>query len=144
MGTGQIQSASMLVPYPDTAYRAHGNYGIQYSLKLPLYKNTRSDQKVSVLVQTPIKEDQLSQSGLRFFTRLGRQVLFWGTVRIRYKDNQGQPKTEFVHLVQTRGEPGKPLALLKNKPGDRSLVEVDFLYPPDASPPQVLTVSIQE
>jgi hypothetical protein len=144
LGTGQIQSASMLVRYPDTAYRAHGNYGVQYSLKLPLYNNTQSHQKVSVLVQTPIKEDQLSQSGLRFFTRLARQVFFRGTVRIRYKDNQGQPKTEFVHLVQTRGEPGQPLALLNMKPGDRSLVEVDFLYPPDASPPQVLTVSVQE
>ncbi|WP_413172952.1 DUF3370 domain-containing protein [Anabaena azotica] len=144
LGTGQIQSASMLVRYPDTAYRAHGNYGIQYSLKLPLYNNTQSQQKVSVLVQTPIKEDQLSKSGLRFFTTPARQVFFRGTVRIRYPDNQGQPKTEFVHLVQTRGEPGQPLALLNMKPGDRSLVEVDFLYPPDASPPQVLTVSTQE
>lgn len=144
LGTGQIQSASMLVRYPDTAYRAHGNYGIQYSLKLPLYNNTQNPQKVSVLVQTPIKEDKLSKSGLRFFSTPARQVFFRGTVRIRYQDNQGQPKTEFVHLVQTRGEPGQPLALLNMKPGDRSLVEVDFLYPPDASPPQVLTVSTQE
>lgn len=60
MGTGQIQSASMLVGYPDTAYRANGNYGIQYSLKLPVYKNIQTYQKLSVLVQTPIKEDQLS------------------------------------------------------------------------------------
>jgi hypothetical protein len=144
LGSGQIQSASMLVRYPDTAYRAHGNYGIQYSLKLPLYNKTQSQQKVNVLLQTPIKEDQLSKSGLRFFTTPARQVFFRGTVRVRYKDNQGQPKTEFVHLVQTRGEPGQPLALLNMKPGDRSLVEVDFLYPPDASPPQVLTVSTQE
>ncbi|MEG4091364.1 DUF3370 domain-containing protein, partial [Microcoleus sp. Pol12B4] len=37
LGTNQVQSARMLVRYPDTAYRAHGNYGIQYSLSLPLY-----------------------------------------------------------------------------------------------------------
>ncbi|MBD2531370.1 DUF3370 domain-containing protein [Nostoc flagelliforme FACHB-838] len=143
LGTGQIQSAPMLVRYPDTAYRAHGNYGIQYNLKLPLYNNTQNPQTVSVSIQTPLKEDQLVKPGLRFFSTPARQVFFRGTVRVRYKDDQGQPKTEFVHLVQKRGQPGEPLVLLNMKAGDRSLVEVDFLYPPDATPPQVLTVSTQ-
>ncbi|MFN6515053.1 MAG: DUF3370 domain-containing protein [Nostoc sp. CreGUA01] len=143
LGTNQIQSANMLVRYPDTAYRAHGNYGIQYSLRLPLYNNTQSSQSVSVSIQTPLKEDRLVKPGLRFFSTPARQVFFRGTVRVRYKDEQNQPKTEFVHLVQKRGQPGEPLVLLNMKAGDRSLVEVDFLYPPDATPPQVLTVSTQ-
>ncbi|BDI18059.1 hypothetical protein ANSO36C_38610 [Nostoc cf. commune SO-36] len=143
LGTGQIQSAPMLVRYPDTAYRAHGNYGIQYNLKLPLYNNTQSPQTVSVSIQTPLKEDQLVKPGLRFFSTPARQVFFRGTVRVRYRNDQNQPQTQFVHLVQKRGQPGEPLVLLKMKPGDRSLVEVDFLYPPDATPPQVLTVSTQ-
>ncbi len=143
LGTNQIQSANMLVRYPDTAYRAHGNYGIQYSLKLPLYNNTQSPQTVSVSIQTPLKEDRLVKPGLRFLSTPARQVFFRGTVRIRYQDEQNQPKTEFVHLVQKRGQPGEPLVSLNMKAGDRSLVEVDFLYPPDATPPQVLTVSTQ-
>jgi len=143
LGTGQIQSAPMLVRYPDTAYRAHGNYGIQYNLKLPLYNNTQSLQTVSVSIQTPLKEDQLVKPGLRFFSTPARQVFFRGTVRVRYRNDQNQPQTQFVHLVQKRGQPGEPLVLLNMKPGDRSLVEVDFLYPPDATPPQVLTVSTQ-
>ena len=143
LGTGQIQSATMLVRYPDTAYRAHGNYGIQYNLKLPLYNNTQSPQTVSVSIQTPLKEDQLVKPGLRFFSTPARQVFFRGTVRVRYRNDQNQPQTQFVHLVQKRGQPGEPLVLLKMKGGDRSLVEVDFLYPPDATPPQVLTVSTQ-
>ncbi|MEH2205755.1 MAG: DUF3370 domain-containing protein [Nostoc sp.] len=143
LGTGQIQSAPMLVRYPDTAYRAHGNYGIQYNLKLPLYNNTQSPQTVSVSIQTPLKEDRLVKPGLRFLSTPAPQVFFRGTVRVRYKNDQNQPQTQFVHLVQKRGQPGEPLALLKMKPGDRSLVEVDFLYPPDATPPQVLTVSTQ-
>ncbi|MCC5658840.1 DUF3370 domain-containing protein [Nostoc sp. XA010] len=143
LGTGQIQSATMLVRYPDTAYRAHGNYGIQYNLKLPLYNNTQSPQTVSVSIQTPLKEDQLVKPGLRFFSTPARQVFFRGTVRVRYRNDQNQPQTQFVHLVQKRGQPGEPLVLLKMKAGDRSLVEVDFLYPPDATPPQVLTVSTQ-
>ncbi|WP_017654699.1 DUF3370 domain-containing protein [Fortiea contorta] len=143
LGTGQIQSATMLRRYPDTAYRAHGNYGIQYSLQLPLYNNTENSQTVSVSIQTPIKEDQLVQPGLRFFSTPVRQVFFRGTVRVRYKDEQGQPQTKFTHLAQTRGQAGEPLVLLNLKAGDRSLVEVDFLYPPDATPPQVLTVMTQ-
>jgi hypothetical protein len=142
LGTGQIQTAPMLVRYPDTAYYAHGNYGIQYSLKLPLYNNTQNQQTVSIAVQTPIKENELSKSGLRFFNPPARQVFFRGTVRLRYQA-EGKWQNKFVHLVQKRGETGEPLVLLNLKPGENSLVEVDFLYPPDASPPQVLTVSTQ-
>lgn len=143
LGTNQIQSAAMLVRYPDTAYRAHGNYAIQYSLKLPLYNNTQSLQTVAVSMQTPLKEDQLVKPGLRFFSTPARQTFFRGTVLVRYKDDQGKPQTQFVHLVQKRGQPGEPLVSLNMKTGDRRLVEVDFLYPPDATPPQVLTVSTQ-
>ncbi|WP_269460805.1 DUF3370 family protein [cyanobacterium endosymbiont of Rhopalodia gibberula] len=40
LGTKQVQSAPMLVHYLNTAYQAYGNYGIQYSLTLPLYNST--------------------------------------------------------------------------------------------------------
>ncbi|BAY61282.1 hypothetical protein NIES22_13430 [Calothrix brevissima NIES-22] len=143
LGTNQIQSATMLVRYPDTAYRAHGNYGIQYSLKLPLYNNSQSPKTVTVSFQTPIKEDQLVQPGLRFFNTPAKQVFFRGTVRVRYKDDQGKAQTQFFHLMQTRGQAGEPLTTLNMPAGDRRLVEVDFIYPPDASPPQVLTVATQ-
>ncbi|BBD58869.1 hypothetical protein NIES2109_16480 [Nostoc sp. HK-01] len=143
LGTNQIQSAPMLARYPDTAYRAHGNYAIQYNLKLPLYNNTSTPQTVAVAMQTPIKEDQLVKPGLRFFSTPARQTFFRGSVRIRYKDDKGMAQTKFVHLVQKRGQPGEPLVVLNMKASDRRLVEVDFLYPPDATPPQVLTVSTQ-
>ena len=140
LGTEQIQSAPMLVRYPDTAYRAHGNYGIQYSLSLPLYNNTNNQKTVSVSLQTPIKEDKLSKNGLRFFAEPTKRVFFRGTVLVRYTDDKGIPQTRYVHLVQNRGEQGKPLVTLNIKPNDTRLVRVDFLYPPDATPPQVLTV----
>ncbi|PLZ98465.1 hypothetical protein CI592_20005, partial [Fischerella thermalis CCMEE 5328] len=140
LGTGQIQSAPMLVRYPDTAYLAHGNYGIQYSLKFPLSNNTQTPQKVTISMQTPLKEDQLVKPGLRFLSTPAKQVFFRGTVRLGYKDDQGKQQTQFVHLVQKRGQAGEPLVVLNMKPGDKRLVQVDFLYPPDATPPQVLTV----
>jgi hypothetical protein len=140
LGTSQIQSAPMLVRYPDTAYRAHGNYTVQYSLTLPLYNNTQNPQTVMVSMQTPIKEDQLTKQGLRFLNPPAPQVFFRGSVRVRYKDDQGLPQTQYLHLVQKRGQQGEPLVMLNMKAGERRLVEVDFLYPPDATPPQVLTV----
>ncbi|WP_250124326.1 DUF3370 domain-containing protein [Chroococcidiopsis sp. CCMEE 29] len=140
LGTEQVQSAPLLVRYPDTAYRAHGNYGIQYSLSLPLYNNTGQPQTVTLSIQTPVKEDQLQQRGLRFLNPPASQVFFRGTVRLRYNDDRNLPQTRYVHLVQKRGQPGEPLLILQMRAGDRRLVLVDFLYPPDSTPPQVLTL----
>lgn len=139
LGTSQVQSAPMLVRYPDTAYRSHGNYGVYYSLTLPLFNNTNASQTVTVTIQTPLKQ-QDRYPGLLFLEPPDRQVFFRGTVQVSYSDQKGLPQTRYVHLVQRRGEQGEPLVTLKMKPGDRRLVKVDFLYPPDSLPPQVLTV----
>jgi hypothetical protein len=140
MGTGQNQSAKLLVRYPGTAYEAHGNYAIEYNLTLPLINATSERQTVSIRFQTPIKEDNLSQAGLRFRIPPFPNVFFRGTVRIRYTDDRGLPQTRYWHLVQQRGQLGDPLAEFSMAPGDRRLVQVDFLYPPDATPPQMLTI----
>jgi hypothetical protein len=139
-GTGQNQSARMLRRYPDTAYQAHGNYGIEYDLSLPLINPTDEVQRVTLALETPIKEDVLAQDGLRFFVERAKPTFFRGTVRVRYVDDQRRPRTRYVHLVQKRGEQGKPLVELNLQPGEHRLLRFDFLYPPDATPPQVLTV----
>ncbi len=139
LGTNQIQSAPMLVRYPDTAYKAHGNYGVRYSLTLPLHNPTQETQTVTVAIQTPIKQDQLA-GGLRFLEPPAKQVFFRGAVQVRYTGDRGFSRTRYFHLVQRRGQQGEALATLRMPPGDRRLVQVDFLYPPDATPPQVLTV----
>lgn len=142
-GTGQIQSAPMLVRYPDTAYRAHGNYGTKYDISLPLYNNTDSTQRVMILFQTPVQDEEL-EDGLRFRTPPDDQIFFRGTIRLRYTDDLGIPQTRYLHVIQRRGQQGDPLLRLTMPSGDRRLVEVQFIYPPDATPPQVLTVQTQE
>jgi hypothetical protein len=145
MGTEQDQSARLLVRYPGTAYEAHGNYGIEYNLILPLINKTGIPQTVNILLHTPIKEDKLSKSGLRFLQPPDPSVFFRGTVRIRYNDANGLPKTKYCHLLQQHGQIGEPLIQLKMAPNQQRLVTVDFLYPPDATPPQMLTIgSIRE
>jgi hypothetical protein len=139
LGTSQIQSAPMLARYPDTAYRAHGNYGILYDLTLPLHNSTGQPQTVAISIQTPIKQEIL-QGGLRFLEPPDNQIFFRGTVRLRYKDDFGIIETRYIHIVQRRGQVGDPLITLRMPSGDRRLVQVQFLYPPDSTPPQVLTV----
>ncbi len=138
-GTGQIQSAAMLVRYPDTAYLANGNYGIQYSLTLPLHNNTKQAQTITLTLNTPVKQDK-NKSELLFFTASESRIFFRGTIRLRYKDDSNIRQTRYVHVVQRRGQQGEPLVTLNLSPNDRRTVEVDFLYPPDATPPQTLTI----
>lgn len=140
LGTGQIQSGKMLVRYPDTAYQAHGNYGVEYNLILPLTNYTDETQTVAIALETPIKEDELSQPGLQFFDPPPERIFFRGVVRVRFTDDVGFARTQYIHLVLRRGQQGEPLVWLEMPPGDHRLVEVDLLYPPDSTPPQVLTV----
>ncbi len=141
-GTDQVQSATIAARYPDTAYAAHGNYGVEYNLTLSLYNPTSSSQSVSVLLQTPLKTDE-KIAVLKFNSPPPKRVFFRGTVRLRYQDERG-PQTQYIHLVQQQGQPGDPLVTLQLKPQTSSLVQVDFLYPPDATPPQVLTIRTEQ
>lgn len=142
-GTQQVQSAPMLARYPDTAYMAHGNYGVHYQLKLPLKNGSNSRESVSLALQTPIKEDQYDDR-LFFMRNPSGQIFFRGTVRVGYVDDQGQSQERFFHLTQRQGEMSSPLITLNMQPGEQRQVQVDFMYPPDATPPQVLTVKTEE
>jgi hypothetical protein len=139
LGTKQVQSAPMLARYPDTAYQAHGNYGVEYSLTLPLHNPTNETQAISLSLQTPIKQEELI-GGLRFLEPLPKQVFFRGTVKLSYSDERGLLQTRYLHLVQKRGQKGESLLKIEIPPQNRNLVKIEFLYPPDATPPQAITL----
>jgi hypothetical protein len=139
LGTGQNQSATITKRYPDTAYQAHGNYGIEYRLSLPLRNTTDKPQAVAIAIETPLKREDTKQ-GVRFLQPPGSYTAFRGTVRLRYNTDQGLPQTRYIHVVQKRGQQGEPLVTLQLKPNEQRLVQFDYIYPPDATPPQILTV----
>jgi hypothetical protein len=143
LGTGQVQSAKLLARYPDTAYQAHGNYGVQYSLSLPLHNPTKQPQTITLSIQTPLKDDR-NKGGLLFFNLPENRVFFRGPVRIQYTDDSGTVQTRFIHVTQHRGQRGEPLLTLTLPGAARRNVQVDLLYPPDSTPPQVLTVQTLE
>ena len=141
--TGQIQSAPMLRRYSDTAYRAHGNYGTEYALTLPLYNPTEQAKTIALSVQTPLQNENL-QNALTFLTPHGSRIFFRGTVLFLYTNDQGERRADYIHLVQRRGQVGPPLVELTLAPDEERPVEVQFLYPPDATPPQVLSLTTYE
>jgi len=140
LGTGQVQSAPLVARYPDTAYRAHGNYGISYHLSATLTNASDQPQPVTLAIQSPRKSapDQ-PEAGLWFLEPPSTQVTYRGTVRIRYNDANNLPQTRYVHLVLHSGERGEPLINLTLPPQAQRLLLIDFIYPADCTPPQVLT-----
>ena len=144
LGTNQLQAAPLVVRYPDTAYESHANYCVYYDLTLPLLNATNQPQTVALTLETPLKEDQLSKGGLIFRQPSWDFPLFRGTVRLRYRDNQKQELTRYLHLWHRRGQVLEPLVKLNLSPGEQHPVRLDFLYPPDSVPPQVLTVETVE
>jgi Protein of unknown function (DUF3370) len=141
-GTGQIQSAPLLARYPDTAYAGNGNYGVQYNLTLPLQNKTNEPQTVSLSLDTPVKQDKVNNL-LLFLSPPEPRIFFRGPVRIRYQDNNGVQQTRYFHIVQRRGEQGASLLDLRLGPNESRSIEVNVLYPPDATPPQLLTITTQ-
>lgn len=143
LGTGQNQSAPMLVRYDDTAYQAHGNYGVAYNLAFPLHNPTDSPKTVTVTFETPIKEDKLSTAGLQFFEVPPNSTFFRGPIQVKYRDDSGLPRIRNSHLVQLRGQQADPLTTVTLAPQEKRRVDVILRYPPDSTPPQVITIQTQ-
>jgi len=141
LGTGQVQTAELKTLYPDTAWAAHGNYGVEYDLTLPLKNAGSTLQTLQLALESPIKTDA-STSGLRFRRSLSGPVMFRGPIELSgLEADDGSPLGRHrVHLVLRQGQQGPPLGRVTLKPGETKDVRVRLVYPADATPPQVLTV----
>ena len=141
LGTGQVQTAELKAYYPGTAWAAHGNYGVEYDLALPLQNRGSDQQTLVVALESPLKTDR-AIGGLRFRSDAKGPVMFRGPVEVNgLSDKKGRPLgRQTVHLVLRQGQQGPPLGELSLRPGERKDVRIRLIYPADATPPQVLTV----
>lgn len=139
LGTNQIQSAPLQLRYPDTAYSAHGNYAVQYDLAIPLFNPTQDKETVAFSLESPIKNFN-SPNALRFYNHPPSRIFFRGVLNVRCKNKHGKKISKYFHIVLKKGEEGMPFFSVIVPPGKTRDVEVHFLYPPDATPPQVLTI----
>lgn len=136
-GTGQVQSAPLKVFYPNTAWEAHGNYGVEYDLELPLRNNGKQAQQLAIALESPLKSDR-AEGGLRFKTPPGKPIFFRGTVEVRGLD--GAPGRRFIHLVLRQGEQAPPLGTVGLAPGEQRNLRLRLIIPADITPVQVLSV----
>ena len=141
LGTDQIQTAELDAFYPGTAWAAHGNYGVSYDLTLPLKNTQNSSICLELALESPLKSDRTKDS-LSFRPSLTGPVMFRGPIEVSGLDDpQGQPLgRQKLHLVLRQGQQGPALGQLRLAPGQTRNVRVRFIYPADATPPQVLTI----
>ncbi|MFM7635288.1 MAG: DUF3370 domain-containing protein, partial [Cyanobacteriota bacterium] len=141
LGTGQVQTAELSRFYPGTAWAAHGNYGVEYDISLPLKNDTGRPQQLQLALENPLKGDQ-PLGGLRFNTQPARSVMFRGTVEVSGLDGEGgRPRgRQGFHLVLRAGQPGPALGTVTVAPGQSRELRMRLIYPADATPPQVLSL----
>jgi hypothetical protein len=147
-----VQTAELDAMYPGTAWAAHGNYGITYTLTLPVRNDTRRPLRLALALESPLKTDA-PQGGLRFRgapLQAGSAlsggwtgpVVFRGTVEVSGLDGpDGRPTgRRGFHLVQRAGQEGPPMGTVTLAPGALRQLQVRLIYPADATPPQVLSL----
>ena len=143
LGSGQVETAELSAFYPGTAWAAHGNYGVEYDLTLPLLNAGNQPARLALSLDSPLKTDA-PIGGLRFRSQPGPLVAFRGTVIVQgLDDNTGSgagPRQAF-HLQLRQGEPGPALGQISLAPGERRQLRLRLLYPADATPPPALTLT---
>lgn len=138
MATGQVQTAPLETFYPGTAWAAHGNYGVEYHLTLPLLNDTPEPVTMQLALESP--QEREPQAGVVTLAppSPNTPVRFRGPVAVQGLD--GPPRERVFHLVQRRGQPGPLLGTITMAPGEERTVVVRLIYPADATPPQVLSL----
>ena len=141
LGTAQVQTAELQAFYAGTAWAAHGNYGVEYDLTLPLRNAGPQPTTLQLAFESPLKGDQ-SQGGLRFNVLPAKAVMFRGTVEVSGLDGSGGRPVgrQGFHLVLRNGQAGPALGTVTLAPGAERTLRVRLIYPADATPPQVLSL----
>ena len=141
LGTGQVQTAELQAFSPGTAWAAHGNYGVEYAITIPLQNQSSQRRSVAIALESPIKNGSTSRL-LRFQTPSRKAVMFRGPIEVKGLDHShgGTSGRRLHHLVLRQGMEGPVLGHVSLNPGERREVQIRLIYPADATPPQVLSV----
>ncbi|MEZ0368599.1 MAG: DUF3370 family protein [Candidatus Sericytochromatia bacterium] len=131
--THQNQSAQLLARIPGSAVESHGNYGVHYQLKLQLNNSSSHARNLSLALQQPLK---VKDAKAEFRRKPSEQVRFRGSLKLTHG---GQSR--YYHLVLHEGEQAQPFASLSLPPQTSEQALLEWVYPPDATPPQLLTIA---
>lgn len=138
LGTGQNQSASLQRRYPDTAFQAHGNFGVTYVLRVRLVNPDLTARTYALGLAHAIAAASASAT---FLEPPGPQITFRGPVRLDWAEAGGGARTTWAHVVLRRGELPPPFEAMTLPPRTDRTVTVTMVYPADATPPQLLVIA---
>lgn len=138
-GTGQIQSAPLVARLADTAWAAHGNYGILYDLTIPVKNNSKMTVSCHLRLDSPVKSDVKGHAP-KYLSPPSTMVFFRGTVQHRVLIDADQISKGVSHLVLHNGEKGPDLDSFDLEPGKTAEVNIRLIYPADSTPPQVVSL----
>ncbi|MBX9941328.1 MAG: DUF3370 domain-containing protein [Candidatus Obscuribacterales bacterium] len=135
LGNGSIQAAPMYRRYFDTAYRAQGNYAVYHKLSFRIENKTDCPRLVKLSFVCPLKKDGKKVTNLHFLEGdlKTAPVFYRGTVKLTE-----DKKDTYFHIVLHRGQKSDSLKELQIEPYDFKDISIEFLYPPDATPPQAV------
>ena len=141
-GTGQIQSAPLAARLADTAWAAHGNYGILYDLTIPVKNNFKKIVSCHLRLDSPVKSDVKGRAP-QYLSPPSTMVFFRGTVQHQVLKDDNQISKGVSHLVLHHGEKGPDLSVFDLEPGKTAEVNIRLIYPADSTPPQVVSLEIK-
>lgn len=153
-GAEQVQSAPLLKRYPDSAYAAHGNYGVTYDLAIPLRNAGDAPATIALGLETPGHPVPLPpEPGWKALVRAipfvggllpAREVsrAIRGSVEVEIQGPGERRETRLLHLSQRIGErASRPLAEVVVPPGEAVTVRLRMPYPANATAPHLLRVT---
>lgn len=138
MTTAQVQTAPLVTFYPGTAWAAHGNYGVEYHLTMPLLNDTLEPVTLQLALESPQEGEPQAGVVPLVAPSPNMPVRFRGPVAVQGLD--GPSRERVFHLVQRRGQPGPLLGTITMAPAEERTVVVRLIYPADATPPQLLSL----
>ena len=134
-GTEQNQSAPIAFKTPESAVESHGNYGVSYEVSYRLSNPEATSQTLKLRWSQPSTHQ--SQANPPFVYHPEAQVVFRGTIAVRTSSDK---TTEYIHLQTRRGVWPEAFYQVELAPQETKTLTLSWVYPPDAIPPQLLSL----
>lgn len=146
---GQNQSAPLLARDIHSAVESHGNYGLAYRMTYTLSNPTQSPLKLDWRWTQPtaVTPQNTLTNTLTYAPQ--SQIVFRGSIRVEEqcqnqdgltKMDADPPDIKVYHLQTQQGHWHMPFYEQNLLPGHQCRLLFEWVYPPDAIPPQVLSV----
>lgn len=140
-GTQQNQSGLLMRRYGDSAHQNHGNYGVRYNLDIPLHNDTPQFASYALGLSQPAAMNGSAQNAeFLYLYPPNKPIVYRGSVSLKWRDEYNQVQRVTRHLTMRHGEDLTPISTVTVPPGTHYDLKLSLYYPPDATPPQLLTL----